>query len=215
MKILLGVCIIVLAFVSGSFAKLRFVPLEEAVKTSDLIVVGTLQGISEKTEIGATYGKGEILVEEFLAGNVKTIKGFALKAGHKLELNYVENFPCVMGSHRGIENEKGVFLLTLDVNGKIQSEDFRSLESLTEINNLLRRGIKPTKIFKTIKTQNETEQYSRISTIENPNSQTSEISFGMYTLERKINYRPISALLVILVSGVLYYLLYRSRFKIR
>jgi hypothetical protein len=214
MKNLLTVFAMLLAFASVSFAKLMFVSLDEAVKNSDLIVVGTLKGISERMEDGATYGKGEIFVQQFIAGNVKTINGFKLKAEDRLQLNYVEDFACVMGSYRRIENEKGIFLLTLNNEGDITSKDFRSIESLSEIKNLLKKGVKPKGVFKKIKLQNELEDL-QLREINNTSNYNPEVSFGIYSLERKVNYQPILTLLVILVSISLYYLLYRSRFKIR
>lgn len=212
MKKLLFAFFVVFAFAPDSFAKLMIVSLDEAVKNSDLIFVGTLKGISETNEEFAVYGKGEIFVERFIAGNVNTIKGFTLKAGDRLSFNYIENFACVMGSHRRIENEKGIFLLTLSETGEIQSKDFRSLESLAEIKRLLKKGIKPGKVFKAVKTLNEAEQKTQISAVEN---ETSEISFAACHFERKTNYHLFSAFLVILASISLYYLLYRSRFRIR
>lgn len=214
MKNLVIVSILILAFASVSFAMIMPASLNEDVKNSDLIVIGTLKDISEKNENGATYGTGKIFVEQFIAGNVKTVNGFKLKADDKLQLKYVENFACVIGSHRRIENEKGVFLLTLNDAGEITSEDFRSIESLSEIKKLLKKGVKPNSTFKTIKTQNESKEI-QLQEIRNTNNQNSEVSFGIYSLERKVNYQPILTLLVILALISLYYLLYRSRFKIR
>ncbi len=215
MKNLLAACFIILAFASASFAKLMPVPLSEVIANSDLIVIGTLKEVSERKEGGTIYGKGKIVVEEFIAGNIATASGFKLKTGDELRLNYIEGFVCVYGSHKRIENQKGVFLLALDDNGEIQYEDFWTLVSLAEIRSFLKKGVNPREVFKTIKTQNEAEQNTQIPAVENSRKETPEISFGVYSLERKINYHLISAFLVILASFSLYYLLYRSRFKIR
>jgi len=210
MKSLLGACILIFAFASVSFANLVYVPLKDAVENSDVIIVGTLRNVSEKVEGAATYGEGEILVERYIAGNVEDA---ALKAGDKLRLKYIEDFACIMGSHKAIENEKGIFLLTVDDKGEIKSKDFRPLENLRELEKLLEKGTKTRNAFKTIKIQNDAEPAFQAA--ENQDRQTSAVSFGVYSLERKINYRPILTLLVILGSISLYYLLYRSRFKIR
>jgi len=213
MKSLFVVCFILLAFSFNVFGNLIFVPLDEAVKNSDLIVVGTLRGVSEKSESGTTYGTGEIFVERFIAGNVKTAKDITLKSGDRLQLNYFENFVCVYGSHKRIENEKGVFLLTLNDNGEIQSKDFRSLGDLPEIRKLLKKGIKPNGIARTIKIQNE--QIIQTTLIESPENQVAEVGFcamksnGANTKE----YSLMRAFLVILFSTLLYRVLYRSRFK--
>ena len=217
MKSLFAVCFILLAFSFNVFGNLIFVPLDEAVKNSDLIVVGTLQGISEKSESGTTYGTGEIFVERFVAGNVKTAEGVTLKSADRLQLNYFENFVCVYGSHKRIENEKGVFLLTLDDKGEIQSKDFRSLDDLPEIRKLLKKGIKPIGIAKTIKMLNDAEQKPQRPVIETSVNQTSEKVF--YSVDssesNEKQYYPLQAFLVVLLSVSLYFVLYRSRFKIR
>lgn len=206
--------VMVLAFASYSFAKLAFIPLDEAIENSDLIVIGTLKDITEKGERNAiVYGKGLIYVEKIIAGNVKSNEGLSLKSGDKLRLNYVESFSCVYGSHERIENEKGIFLLTLNDNGEIETEDFRSLESLDEIMRILKKGIKPNEVLKTINILDESKSNSKIEASKN---QPSKTSFCMYSIQSKpTKYSPISALLVILTSILLYYLLYRSRFKIR
>jgi len=217
MKNLFVVCFIVLAFYCNAFAKLMIIPLDEAVKNSDLIIIGTLKGISEKSEAGTTYGTGEIFVEQFIAGDVKTAKGFMLKSGDKLQLNYIENFACVYGSHKRMENEKGIFLLTLNDNGEIQSKDFRSLADLSEIRKLLKQGIKPNGSLKTIKIRNDIEQKPQTPMIKTLVSQSPEKSFcPLYSNKSdEREYYPLRAFLIILLSILLYFVLYRSRFKIR
>ena len=217
MKSLFVNCCIILAFSCNAFAELTFVPLDEAVKKSDLIVIGTLQGISEKSETGTIYGKGEIFVEQLIEGNIKTAKGFKLKSGDRLQLNYIENFACVYGSHRRIENEKGIFLLTLNDNQEVQSKDFRSLDDLTEIRKLLKKGIKPNGIAKTVKILNDTEQKSQAPLIETSDNQTSEKAFCSLDSDKSTEkqYYPLQVFLVVLLSVSLYFVLYRSRFKIR
>jgi hypothetical protein len=217
MKSLFVVCFILLAFSFNVFGMLLFVPLDEAVKNSDLIVVGILQGISEKSESGTTYGTGKIFVERFIAGNVKTAEGVTLKSGDRLQLNYFENFACVYGSHKRIENEKGVFLLTLDNNGEIQSKDFRSLDDLPEIRKLLKKGIKPSAIAKTIKILNDAEQKPQRPVIETSVNQNPEKVFCSLDSKKsnEKQYHPLQAFSVVLFSVFLYFVLYRSRFKIR
>lgn len=205
--------LIILVFAFNSFAELAIIPLDEAIRDNDLIIVGTLQEITETSENGVTTGKGKIVVNDFIAGNVKTEDERLLKSGDKLQLDYIESFACVMGSHRGIENEKGIFLLKLDENGKIQSKDFRPLNDLKEIRKLLGKGVKPQKAVKIIKLQNEINQ--PIPENETSTGQTSEVIYCMHSNQPKTENSPFQALLVILGSISFYYLLYRSRFKIR
>ncbi|MGI9055798.1 MAG: hypothetical protein ACR2F2_08360 [Pyrinomonadaceae bacterium] len=213
MKNLSIVLFIILVFASSAFAMLVFVPLDEAIRDSDLIIIGTLTDIAERHKEGSTIGEGKIVVKQFIAGNVKTENGILLKSADKLQLNYAETFACVMGSHKGIENEKGVFLIKLDDAGEIQYKDFRSIEDLAEIKKLLKKGIRPSKLAKIIKIHNQTEQISQPILIE----QSSETTFRALNSSdsKEKEYSPFQALLVILASISLYYFLYRSRFKIR
>jgi hypothetical protein len=205
--------LILLFLTCNSFARLMFIPLEEAVKDKDLIVVGTLTEITEVSKDGETIGNGKIVVEQLIFGNVETIKGLSLKRGDQLQLDYVENFACVMGSHKRMENEKGIFLLTLNDSGEIETKDFRSLDSLGEIKRLLKKGIKTNTAAKIIKIINNTGEISQIplavETSDEPNK-------CLYSIEKEGNeYSPLLALLVILSTIPLYYFLYESRFKIR
>jgi hypothetical protein len=211
MKNLTFASLILLLLACNSFADLMFIPLEEAVKDKDLIVVGTLTDITENSDVGETKGKGTIIVDQIIAGNVKTNQGLSLKHGDKLQLDYVENFACVMGSHKRIENEKGLFLLTLNESGEIETKDFRSLDSLGEVKKLLRKGIKTITATKVIKTISTSDEISQIPL------ETSDLpimcAFGIENEENK--YSPLLAFLAIFTSILLYYFLYRSRFKIR
>lgn len=204
---------IVLAFTSSLYARLAIVTLDEAVKDKDLIIIGTLRYISERYEEDGTYGEGTIVVEKFIAGNVKTENGMLLKSGDKLHLNYAETFPCVMGWHKRIENEKGVFLLKLNDAGEIQYKDFRSIEDLTEIKKLLKKGIRPSKLAKTIKIFDENVSSSQ--PIFDRESSKPIYCDLVADSSGETDYSTLRALLVILASIRLYRFLYRSRFKIR
>ena len=212
MKNLLIIWFVVLLFVSNSFAKLDFVSLDEAIKNSDLIVVGTLKDITENFGDGVNTGNGNLIIENVIAGNVKTENENLLKTGDQLQLHYIESFSCVMGSHKRIENEMGIFLLKLNDVGEIQYEDFRSLNNLPEINELLNKEIKPNDIVQTIRVINEDKQISQKTL----NIKTSEtvISLMESTESEVKSYSSFQAFLTILASISLYYLLYRSRFKI-
>jgi hypothetical protein len=213
MKNLTFASLIILFMACNSFAWLTLIPLNQAIKGKNLIIIGTLTEITEDSNGGETIGKGKITVEQFISGNVKTNQGLRLKSGDELQLNYVESFACVMGSHKRIENEKVIFLLTLNDSGEIESKDFRSLDSLGEIKRLLKKGIKTNTAAKIIKIINNTGGISQIplavETSDEPNK-------CLYSIEKEENeYSPLLALLVILSTIPLYYFLYESRFKIR
>ncbi len=213
MKNLLIACLTVLTFSYNAFAKLAIVTLDEAVRDNDLIIVGTLKDISERFGEDGTYGEGEIVVEKFIAGNVKTKDGNLVKSGDKLPLKYAEIFSCVMGSHKRIENEKGVFLLKLNDVGEIRYKDFRSLENLPEIKRLLSRGVKLNRANKTIKTFDENVSISQ-SKFDAANSQPIYCEL-VADSSKETDYSTLQALFIILASIWLYRFLYRSRFKIR
>lgn len=214
MKNLLAGGVLILAFSISSLAKILPVSLNEAVSKSDLIIVGTLTEVSEKTEHGAPfgdviYGQGKIVVGQFIAGNVKTISGNNVTAGHRLTLNYTEGIPCIQGFHKRIENKHGIFLLTLNETGDIRYADFRSLSELPAVTALLKTGFQPDKTVKIIRRQNDDSlQFASTEKALNRNPVNSGDA-----PERK--YYPLPALVVLLISGILYYILYKSRFKIR
>jgi hypothetical protein len=204
MKKVLVSFFVILSAISASFAALRYIPLEEAVRENDLIIIGTLKDISESSSYdGFTInGTGKIIVEQYIAGNVRTFDGSQLKLGDELRLDYVEDFACVYGSHKRIENQQGIFLLKIKANGEIQSKDFRYLNDLAEINKLLKNQYKTSQDGKSIKTvENETSQ--PVKTIK------------MYDELKSNDYSPISAFFTVFISIALYYFLYRNKFKIR
>jgi hypothetical protein len=208
MKNLFIASFFVLAFSFNAFAKLAIVPIDELIKESDLIVVGTLTSILEKNVDFAVHGTGEIVVEKIVAGDRETAKGFLIKRGDRLLFGYIEGFPCVMGSHKRIENEKGIFFLTFDDKGEIKSESFRPLNDLSAIKNLLKKGITPRESLKTVKLQNAApnapQPVSFFTPYDNCSSKRAAEIFSVKM-----------AFLVFLSSILLYWILYRSRFKIR
>lgn len=197
-----------LFFVSQTFAKLSAISLDKAIGNSNLIVVATLKNISKGNKDGDINGKGDIFIEKIVGGNVRTINGNALKSGDILELKYFGGFACIYGSHKRIENEKGIFLLTLNSDGEIFRDSFRPLKDLPEIEKLLKKGIVPNEIFKTVKLKNEIVSKSE-------NEENAKVSFCIYSTEKRLNYNLFLALSVVFGAIGLYYLLYRSRFKIR
>ncbi len=215
MKNLFGACLIILTLAVSSFAEVSKVLLNVAVKESDLIIVGTLREISEKNGSIGISGNGMILIEQFIAGNVKTDKGLTPSAGDGFELDYVENNACVMGSHRAIENEKGVFLLYFDESGELKAEDFRPLSDLAEIKRLLKKGVRRQKASKMIKTLKDAEQEINVPSLKNPSEENSPITFGIDEIDPTPDFGAVRAFFVLSFSGALYYFLYRSRFKIR
>ncbi len=96
---------------------------------------------------------------------------------------------------------------------KFKNETFRSLDDLAEIEKLLKKGVKPSKIAKTIKILNDFEQDSQVKDLETSANESSENSFRAIKSKVKKEYHPFPAFLVILASMFLYRVLYRNRFK--
>ena len=93
------------------------ISLEEAVKSSDLVVVGTLNDVAEETRDGVDYGNGEITVEEVLSGTVE--------AGRKLSLVWQNqtDIDCPRVEHRGQQGMQLVWLLRLKKDGKVAADN--------------------------------------------------------------------------------------------
>ncbi len=218
MKNLSVTCFIILVVSYNAFAKWGFVSLDELVKESDLIVIGTLQSVSEYSKEDTDYGEGMILIEKVVSGNIKTINGFPLKAGDKIQLKWqnLSMIACPRVEHKGSENKKEIWLLTVE-NDKTVRADYpgRSvpLDNLAEVKKYLPKQNPTNKNAKIVNTQNDEEQISQMLSVE----KTSEvIKCPLYSEQSKQKeYSPFQAFLIILASMSLYYLLYRSRFKIR
>lgn len=138
MKNILIVWVFVLVFCSNSFADLYIMSFEDLIKDSDIIVVGTLQSVSEDKN----KGEGEILIEEVLSSNARTNKDAQLKSGNKLQLKWSEDFACVVGIHKRNENKKGIWFLNVADDGTVTSghpQRFQSIDELSEIKNVLKK----------------------------------------------------------------------------
>lgn len=214
MKNLFIAFFIVLASSYNSFAKWGYVSLDELVKDSDLIIIGTLQEVSEYTKNDVDYGEGFILVEEIVFESPENSKGFTLKPKDKLQLKWQNNsfIACPRISHKHSKNKKEIWLLTIEFDGTVWANypgRSRSLEDLKEIEKLLGR-LKKNKAPEMVITQkqiNHTEQSVKI------NESFANIE-GADASDTK-QYSVFNALVVAFLSLTFYWILYRSKFKIR
>lgn len=220
MKNLLIAYFIILAFSSSSFATWAIIPTEDVVKETDLIVIGTLESVSEYTKDNIDYSEGTILIERVFAGNVKTIDGASLKRGNKIKLKWQNSsfIACPRVEHKYHENKKGIWLLQLEDDGRVSSNypwRFKDLTEMSEVETALRKA-KVRKTSRKIKLIDEASQ-----NIPNQQTQNSDTAIQPVTSDEashvssKRNYSPLNALIVALFSSGLYWMLYRSRFKIR
>lgn len=109
-------------------------PLDVLVHESDIIVVGTLQDVSEFTKDGVDYGEGKILVEEVLWGNARV--------GEKLLLKWrnASAIMCPRDEHAHNKDKKLVWLLTSSDTGVVYASNSGrvvKLDKLSEVKNLM------------------------------------------------------------------------------
>jgi hypothetical protein len=118
------------------------IPLPQAVKDSDLIIVGTLRHVSEETRGAIDYGSGELTVDEVLRGNVE--------AGQKLDLAWENNsgIICPRINHRDDEGKQRIWLLKLRPDAKVAADNpgrYVSIEKKEDVLRLLRNSAKSKK----------------------------------------------------------------------
>lgn len=93
------------------------ISLEMAVKTSDIIVIGTLKNVSEETKDAVDYGSGEITVDEVLFGNAKENDKLILVWQNQ------SNIDCPRVEHRDHQNKQAIWLLTQKANGEVAADN--------------------------------------------------------------------------------------------
>lgn len=216
MKNKLFVVLIILMLSTIAQASFMILKIEERVKRHNLIVIGTLRDVSKTETEKLKIESAALSIEKILFGKFKDSDNQNLKIGDQIRVEWTnsKDFACQFGFSA---NSKAIWILNVDEKGNIEPLGPGSqaeLTDLAEVEKYLNQKDKAT-AGKLINTLNDAEPDLKSSEIEVSRSQNSEISFGLYSLERKINYRPVLTLLVILGAFSLYYLLYRSRFKIR
>jgi hypothetical protein len=192
---------------------------DELVKESDLIVVGTLQSVSRYTKDNVDYSEGKIVVEKVISGYVKTIEGFPPKLGDKIKFKWQAStlIVCPRLDHSGNENEKGIWLLEVESDGTVSADyprRFNSLNEMSEIKKILRK----TKVRKTsqrVELLNENPLNITNQQLQNSDTFKNQTIEPIKTSATVGSYSTFNALLVALFSLGLYWILYRSRFKIR
>jgi uncharacterized protein YheU (UPF0270 family) len=118
------------------------ISLESAVRTSDLIVIGTLANVSEWTKDGTDYGSGEITIDEVLSGKAKP--------GQKLSLVWQNesNVLCPRVEHRDNQNRQRIWLLELKPENKVAADNpcrVVPVDNRNKVIDLLREAKQPKK----------------------------------------------------------------------
>lgn len=224
MKKLFFVCFVILLFSGNSFGSWAMIPTSDVVKRSDLILIGTLQSVSQYTKNEIDYSEGILLIEQVVAGDVKTTDGFPLRSGDKIKLKWQNSsfVICPRVEHKGHENAKGFWIIEVTEDGAVSSDypwRFKPLGEADEVGKALRKE-NPRQTSLKVKLLNENSQNAMnqqtkiVDSIENQSNQPVKI-VEINDISTKRKYSLLNALLVVLFSSGLYWLLYRSRFKIR
>jgi len=92
------------------------VPLNELVQDSDLIIVGTLEGVSQYSKDGVDYAQGTIRVNEVIWGSANVGDLLALKWQN------ASNIICPRVEHRHNQSKMGLWLLTVESGGDVRAD---------------------------------------------------------------------------------------------
>lgn len=127
--------LMLLGLPASARASWAHIPVEELVQDSDLVVVGTLRDVRERTAGGTDYGEGLIHVREVIWGRVSP--------GDSLRLRWYNpsTILCPRVEHKYNAGEEGVWLLTLD-GGAVAADypgRFVELSARAEVEAALRR----------------------------------------------------------------------------
>lgn len=213
MKKIVVVTIFITLFSNFAVAAFAIMKIEERVQKHNLIVIGKLQDVSESETEAQRISKGALVIEKVIFGSFTDSKGQNLKIGDKVDVKWSNSkmFACQFGF---AENNKQVWFLNVDNQGNIESfhpSTSTGLEDLSEVKQQLKLQNKKDNLSKFIKIQNTETNYS----ITQPN-QNDETVKCLYSIQEKPKkYSPFSALIVAIFSISLYFVLYRSRYKIR
>ena len=136
MKVL-SIILLVLFLASVCFAEWADIPLKDIIKESDLIVVGTLDEVKEHTKNGIDYGQGVIVVH-------KVLRGIVQKDKEKVTLIWSNptGLACPRVEQRYNQNKKGIWMLSLQKDGKVRADypkRYQSIEKESEILKLLQQ----------------------------------------------------------------------------
>jgi hypothetical protein len=222
MKKIFIVCFIIFGFSVNSFAQSfsQWIPLDQLVKESDLIVRGTLRSVSHYTNDNTDYSEGVIVIEEVVSGSVKTTEDSPLKSGDRIKLTWQNPSTKIHGRIElgGSEDNEVIWILRAKSDGNVTADNLFSIRAATtnqlgEIRKILRKQ-RTRKDLQTVKLFDEI-----CPSITNPNQQTQNSDTNQnHVIEVNIKSSQNSSLAVlitILFSLSLYWILYRSRFKIR
>jgi hypothetical protein len=116
MKRIILILVVIGRCSTSSSAMWAWVPLDELVQDCDLIVVGTLDGVSEYSQNGMDHGQGTILIDEVIWGAASAGDSVVLKWQNRSEI------ACPRVEHRGNQGKKAIWLLTFEYGGVVRAD---------------------------------------------------------------------------------------------
>jgi hypothetical protein len=187
MKYAFMILILIVVLPTSSSAEWMLIELDELVQDSDVIVVGTLSNVHHYSDNQMDYGKGTIQVEEVIWGEVSPYQSLALVWQNETGLI------CPRVEHKGHENRKGIWLLTLGENGNVRADypwRFVDLKERQKVMNALLKKTIRLKVSKYLISPDESVEISLI--FRNPTKQTKsypglEYRNGYLYLNSKMN----------------------------
>src|SRR5262245_44171373 len=130
--------IVVLACSASVFGTWALIKLDELIRESDLIVVGTLH---DATEDSRGIGRGYIAVERIISPGAMTRESRSLVPGDNLKLTWADDWACAAGMHRGRIGKSGIWLLEVKDDGTVTAGypgRFLDTDELAKVIDLLR-----------------------------------------------------------------------------
>ncbi len=205
-KIVVATLLAALFTSSTVLAAWAAISLEELIADTDLVVIGTLHSA---TEDSSGIGRGYVLVEQIVSNGQSqvpnTMGGKVLSPGNNLKMTWSDNWACAVGMHKRREDVKGIWLFNVDNHGQVAAAypgRFLPLDKLAEVERLWRQ------VVPTVVTLD-----ADIGGISPKIQSTSESIAVDVTPFQEFYFGR--ALIVLGLSGILYWVLYRSRFRFR
>lgn len=206
-------CLLIFTFSTFAHASFVYFSIEKRVNANNLIVIGTLQTLSRTETDEFEINNGTLVIESVVYGNFANSVQRKLQKGDRISIEWrnVKSFGCKFGF---ADDHTEVWFLTVGKDGRIESlgpNSSSDLAKLNEVNKYVKKG-SIDKTSKYILLQNEIEKTTKTGSV--GQEESANCAFPAYKPETK-EYSFFSALLVILASISLYFIMYRSRFKIR
>ena len=215
MKKVFVICFITLILSAVTFGNFLYLSIKERIESNNLIVIGELENVTETETREFRISKGTIVIDKIIYGRFVNSFQQKLKPGDKVKVEW-RNSKMIACQFSFSENEKEIWFLKVEDKGKIVNlspNTSSSLSELAEVKKHLKNKEGKDTNAKNIKTQKDfvKTDSSSLSKISNENV-TKQVLIPKTKNEGDSSF---FALLVALASIYLYFVLYRSRFKIR